>query len=182
MRSSNPRRNPVRFGFFAALLPAMLLVGGCASDPKEGYSFSSAHNQDVRTIAIEIFENDTYSTGVEAQLTEAIGKEIMRTTQWRIASTRVADTVLSGTVTNSDLKALSSDQRTGLVQELGLRLTVDFDWRNNRTGKTLVSRKSFSAMDTFVPAIRTGERIETGQATTVEALAKSIVAELRSTW
>lgn len=166
----------------ATLAVSAFVLGSCASDPREGYSFSSPHDESVKTVAVEVFENDTFSTGIEAELSEAIAKEIMRTTKWRIASTRLADTVLSGTVTTSELKPLSSDQQTGLVQEMGVRLTVDFDWRNNRNGKTLVSRRSFTAMDTFVPAIRTGERIETGEASTVQALAKSIVAEMRSSW
>ncbi len=167
---------------WACAVACAACISGCSSDPREGYSFSDPHNQDVHTIAIEMFENETYAGGLEHQLTEAIGKEIMRTTRWKIASTRSAETVLSGTLVASELRPLSSDQQTGLVQEMGVRLTVDFDWRDNRTGKTLVSRKAFSAMDTFVPAIQTGERLETGQATTVQELAKNIVAELRSSW
>lgn len=178
---SLPRR--ASFTAIAAASLALLLAGaGCSSDPHDGYSFSSPHDESVKTVAVEIFENDTFSSGIEAQLSEAIAKEIMRTTKWRISSTRSADTVLTGTVTTSELRPLSSDQQTGLVQEMGLRLTVDFDWRNNRNGKTLVSRRSFTAMDTFVPAIQSGERIETGQSSTVQALARSIVAELRSSW
>jgi hypothetical protein len=157
-------------------------LAGCASDPKDGYSFASAHSEEYKTIAIEVFENDTFSTGIEAQISEAVAKEIMRTTKWKVTSARRADTVLTGTVTTSELRALSSDQRTGLAQEMAVRLTVDFDWRNNRTGKTIVSRRSFTATDTFVPAIRTGERIEIGEANTVDDIAKGIVAELRSSW
>ncbi|MBL8962619.1 MAG: hypothetical protein KF787_06315 [Phycisphaeraceae bacterium] len=166
----------------AITLTAMSGVVGCASDPREGYSFSSGHGDTVRTVAIEVFDNETFSTGLEAQLSEAVAREIMRTTRWRVASTRNAETILSGRLTASELRPLSSDQQTGLVQELGVRLTVDFDWMDNRSGKTLVSRRSFTAMDTFVPAIRTGERIEIGQASTIDALAKAIVAELRSSW
>lgn len=167
-----------------AVVVGVLGVGipGCTSDPREGYSFQSAHSEEIKTVAVEIFENDTFSSGLEAQLAEAIGRELMRSTRWRVTSTRYADTVLAGTITNSDMRALSSDQQTGLVNEMAVRMTVDFDWRDNRSGKALVSRRSFTAMDTFVPAIRTGERLETGQASTVDALAKSIVAELRSSW
>lgn len=157
-------------------------VAGCASDPREGYSFSSGHDDQVRTIAVEIFDNETFASGLEAQLAEAVSREIMRSTRWRVASTRTAETILSGKMTASELRPLSSDQRTGLVQELGVRLTVDFDWIDNRSGKTLVARRSFTAMDTFVPAIRTGERIEVGQTSTIDSLAKAIVAELRSSW
>ncbi|GMV24332.1 MAG: hypothetical protein AMXMBFR58_03630 [Phycisphaerae bacterium] len=179
------REHPIKAAFAIALSAAVsmfIAVPGCASDPREGYAFSSGHDDQVKTIAIEVFDNQTFSTGVEAQLTEAIAREVMRSTKWRVSSIRVAETVLTGKIVSSELRPLSSDQQTGLVQELGVRLTVDFDWVDNRTGKTLVARRSFTAMDTFVPAIRTGERLETGQYSTIDGLAKDIVAELRSSW
>ena len=64
----------------------------------------------------------------------------------------------------------------------GVELRVDFDWQDNRTGKTLVARRSFSALDTFVPAQGTGERIEKGQHGVIQQLARDLVAELRTTW
>ncbi|HLO42367.1 MAG TPA: LPS assembly lipoprotein LptE, partial [Phycisphaerales bacterium] len=100
--------NALRTTLAALAAGGLLLLPACASDPREGYSFTSAHSEEYKTIAIEVFENDTFSTGIEAQLSEAIAKEIMRTTKWKVTSGRRADTVLSGTVTTSELRALSS--------------------------------------------------------------------------
>jgi hypothetical protein len=157
-------------------------VAGCASDPSQGYSFSPARQGNVRTIAVPVFGNKTFSHGVEVELTEAIVKEVQRTTKWRVVAARSADTTLSGTVTESKLKSLATSSGTGLVMEQGLELSVDFEWRDGRSGEVLIARKSFKSLQSFVPARGTGERLELGQHATVQELARSIVNELRSSW
>lgn len=158
------------------------VVGGCADDPHRGYSTRSAFSSDVRTIAVPVFSNQTPQPGLEAPLTEAIIKEIRRQTTWRIVQDATADTTLSGVLTGSDMTKISADRTTGLVQEVAVRLTVDFTWKDNRTGKTLVSRRTFSASDTFVPQHTVAERVEIGQEGATARLAKDIVGELRSGW
>jgi hypothetical protein len=154
----------------------------CASDPTKGYSFRSTFDADVRSVAVPVFENKTYSKGLEVSLTDALIKEIQRATPWTVVSQDRADTVLTGTITDSTLRRLSVTRGTGLVQEVAVRLTVDFDWRSNRTGETLVSRRGFDSFETFVPSRGTGERLELGQTSAVQELAHDIVAELRSNW
>ncbi len=166
----------------ALLLVAVAIAPGCSSDPKEGYSFKGAHSESIRTVAVPIFDNRTYSTGVEVELTEAIVKEIQRTTGWTISSAGAADATLSGVVQGADFRTLSTDRQTGLVQEVGVEVRVDFELRDNRTGRVMVSRQNFAAMDTFGPSIRVGERPEVGRTATVATLARDIVGELRESW
>lgn len=158
------------------------LNAGCASDPSQGYSFTPARRAGTRTVAVPVFSNATYSTGLELQLTEAIVKEIQRTTQWRIVSERGAQTTLSGSVTASRLQPLSTSSVTGMVLEQAVELSVDFEWRDNATGELLMSRKGFRSIQSFVPARGTNERIELGEHAAVQELARSIVNEMRSSW
>jgi hypothetical protein len=65
---------------------------------------------------------------------------------------------------------------------MGQDLRIDFDLKDNRTGKVLTSRRSFGAMDTFVATRNNNERPESGRFNTVQLLARDVVAELRSTW
>ncbi len=44
-----------------------------------------------------------------------------------------------------------------------MTVTVDFEWRDNRTGKVLVSQRNFSATDTFVASRPSAERLEQGE-------------------
>jgi hypothetical protein len=129
-----------------------------------------------------MFQNPTYVRGLEVELTDAIVKEIQRSTPWRVTRDENANASLTGTLTDQKLRRLSTGRESGLVQEVMVQLTVDFDFKDRRTGKTLVSRKNFAAADTFIPATGVGERIEAGQHSAVERLARDIVAELRSSW
>lgn len=136
----------------------------------------------MRSVAVLLFENRTYSKGLEAQLTEAVIKEIQRSTPWVVTSRQNADTVLTGTITSARLGTMSIGRVTGLVLEQAVAISVDFDWKSSVTGRTLVSRRSFEGLGSFVPAQGTQERIELGQSATVQELARDIVAELRSNW
>jgi len=93
-----------------------------------------------------------------------------------------ADSDLVGIITSAEMQRLSLDSQTGLAQELAVQITVDFDWRDRRSGKLLSSRRNFTATDTFVPARQTGERLEVGQTSAAQRLAKELVADLRADW
>lgn len=170
-----------------ALLSALVLVtlapmlASCASDPSQGYSFSSSYSDKIQTVSVPIFKNPTFMHGVEFDLTDAIIKEIQRATPWKVTPSTSATTTLTGTITDAKLEKLSTG-RQGLSQELSVTLTVDFQWKNNRTGKVLVGRRNFTSSESFVPAVPIGERIETGQAASVQQMARDIVNELRADW
>lgn len=154
---------------------------GCAGDAGKGYSFSPTVAGHGETISVDIFDNYTFSKGAEVELTEAIIKEVQRATPLRV-TTGQADTTLSGVVRVLDLKRVARDTQTGLADQIAVKLTVDFEWKDSRTGAVIVGRKNFSAVDTFVAGLGTGEPIELGRRTASQRLARDLVAELRSAW
>ena len=167
------------------LIPALLALGlaqSCASSPSEGYAFGWTHSSDVRSVAVPMFDNRTYATGVEFDLTEAIISEIQRSTPWVVVGPERADTTLSGVLTRESATTLSTTPGVGMVQENALTLTIDFTWRDNRSGEVLVARDSFSAVGTYAPARGTGERREIAQRQAIRELARDIVGELRADW
>jgi hypothetical protein len=141
-----------------------------------------AHDEAVRTVHVPMFGNKTFFRGIELELTDAIVKEIQANTPWRVVTQGSADTVLSGTITNSDMRSISIAEGSGMVQEQGVEIVLEFSWRNNRTGKTMVERKNFKGADIFIPSRLVGESLETGQTAAIQRLAKSVVSELRSSW
>jgi hypothetical protein len=165
------------------LLALKLAAGacvGCASD--SGYRFADAYRTDVRTVAVPIFANSTFSHGLEATLTDALVKEIHRTTPWRVAPADAADTILTGAITDVDLRRLSRGSETGMVQEVAVQLTVTFEWKRTATGEVMVSRSNFRAAEPFVPARGARERLNLGERAATDQMARDIVAELRSSW
>lgn len=177
----NARRTCVRvFALFAAGLVAVGTTG-CSTDPARGYSFSSTIAGNGRTVRVDIFDNYTFSKGTEVELTEAIIKELQRSTSLKVARDG-ADTSLTGVVRTVDMKQVARDSVTGLADQIAIKVTVDFEWKDNRTGTVLVGRKNFSAVDTFVPGQGTSEPIEMGRRTANQRLAQQLVAELRTAW
>ncbi|MEI7657964.1 MAG: LPS assembly lipoprotein LptE [Phycisphaerae bacterium] len=175
----NPRR-PAALAL-AACLPACLLVA-CASDARQGYAFGTGFPADVKSVSVPIFRNASTSPGIEADVTEAIIKELQRAGGMTITSAQGADTTLTGVITDVRMKRLSVRSGTGLIQELAYQITVNFDWKDERTGKVLTSRRDFVATDTFVPATGVGERIDTGRLAATSRLARDLVNELRGGW
>ena len=161
---------------------AMVLVAGCASDPNEGYAFASTHDSGITSVYVPIFKNNTFSHGLEVELTDAIIKEIKATTPWRVVSEGDAQTVLTGSIMESTLRPLSFGRTSGLVQEMAVQMKIQFDFKDTRTGKVIASRRNFSASEAFAPAQGLGERLEVGEHATVQELARAIVAELRAGW
>jgi len=165
-------------------LGALVAAGasGCAADAGKGYSLNPSHNSAIKTVHVPIFHNPTFHRGIEVDLTDAIIKQIQTSTPWKVTSGGVADTALGGTITDVTMHRLSTNRGSGLSQELSVAITVDFDWTDARTGRTLASRRSFTAAETFVPSRPVGERLEVGEHAAVQQLARDIVAELRSNW
>lgn len=159
-----------------------LALAGCAKDPGAGYAFSSSYGDAERTVYVPVFGNRTFVTGVEAELTEAITKEIQRATPWKVASGSSADTELVGEITGAHGRPVSVRSGTGLPEEQTYELTVDFVFRDAVTGEALVSKRRFGVVSTFVPERTIGERVEVGQRLAVQELARAIVRELRADW
>ena len=167
------------------LLLATLLglsFGACTQKPSRGYSFSSPYDPSISTVAVPIFANNTQHTGLEVTLTEAIIKRIQQQTPWRVTDIDTADVVLDGSIASVKLVRLSNRTGVGLVQEQGVEVGVSFELIDNRQGGTILSRRGFSALASFVPANPTRERLSVGYAGAAEILATDIVDELGNAW
>ncbi|MEM1071421.1 MAG: LPS assembly lipoprotein LptE [Planctomycetota bacterium] len=164
------------------LVLAAVLPGACAPSPDRGYTFRATHDPSVATVAVPIFANDTLHTGLETVLTEAVIKRLQQQTPWRVTDQRSADVVLRGSISRVRLLRLSQRTGVGLVQEQGVEMSVSFDLLDNRRGGTILSRRGFAAIASFVPANPTGERIDVGYRTVAETMAADIVDELGTSW
>jgi outer membrane lipopolysaccharide assembly protein LptE/RlpB len=81
----------------ASLAPALFLLGGC------GYHTLGAATHlppDVRTISVPVFANQTVANGTQTALTEAVIRELMARTRFRVTPNADpgADAVLHGTI------------------------------------------------------------------------------------
>ncbi len=167
-------------GIRLAILAAMPMIAltGC------GYTHGSAelYSDAYHTVAVPIFENRTFTRGVQFQLNEALIKEIQTRTPYAIRAPAGAETVLQGTVTAVDRAALSRRREGGLPQEMEIAIRVDFQWKDLRTGEVLRGRRGFESVGTYLPASPMGEPESIAIQTAVDRLAQDIVGTLQSDW
>ena len=157
-------------------------LSGCSTDPAKGYSSTPLFRGDISTVAVPILENKTVVRDVEFQLTDALIKEIESRTPYKVTPGGDADTIVLGQIRDVQLDQLSKSRLTGLSEEVILSVTIDFVWKDNRNGKTIVERRSYAGHGLFVPSNPSSEPIELGRFAAVEHLARDIVNEMRSEW
>ena len=167
---------------------AALLAGGCGysqsaeyAGPKQGnYQWHSLYREDIRTVAVPIFRNKTFTRGLEFQLTKAVINYMESSTPYKVVSRDKADTILEGEITQVKSDTISVDPRTTLPQEQAIRVSVNFIWKDLRSGKILAQQKGFQQDAMYYPTL--GESSYIGKQTGMEKLAVAIVQELQADW
>ena len=152
---------------------ASLAASGC------GYSRQAIFPEDVQTVTVQTFQNKTFYKGVQFELSEALIKQIELETPYKAVSGS-ADTLVEGVITDIQQRKLSRTSTGGLVQEVEVRIVVNFQWKDQRTGKLLRQRKGFVGVGRHVLTRPIGESFPTGQHGAVQRLAQQIVSTMRS--
>lgn len=163
----------------AAMLTATLLVSaGC------GYTTASQYPTDVETVFVPIWTRgqDVYRRDLEMRLTEAIQKEIVKTTDYKITTRAKADTELSGRIERISQQVLSKNPETGLSRELEVTFHLSFTWKDLRNGRIRKEVTNFKVSDSYVtdPALREG--FFEGSESAINRAARRIVEQMESDW
>jgi hypothetical protein len=181
--TSSSKRHPLRI----ALVLACALCAGCSgyssganAGGRNGYAWGTTFRKDIRTVAVPAFGTKSFSRGDEITLTQALIAQIESRTPYKIVPAERADTILEGLVVSVGTGTVSLDNQTALPQESVYTISVDFTWKDLRSGTILVERRNFDQSSTYYPTL--GDGRAHGRQTTAEALAASIVDELQGEW
>lgn len=79
---------------------AWAILALAAALPACGYRWGFVRPEGVRTVAVQIFENETFRRGVEISLSEEIAKEIAERSAFALESADRADALLRGKITS----------------------------------------------------------------------------------
>ncbi len=190
---ANSIRSMIRIPLFVAgAIAAVCLLGSGCSGTQDadgtnqgystGYTMDSLYPEGIYSVSVPIFENKTLFTGIERHITDALIKEIQSRTPYLVHEPGNADTTLNGTITGVEKTKMGQLSGSGLVEDLIVAITIDFEWTDQRSGKMIVSRQRFTAGDAFVPALPVGERPEIGLWAASEELAQDIVSTMQGAW
>jgi hypothetical protein len=168
-----PRRLGARLGMLVGL--AMLVLGsGC------GYSTSGLYRPNIQTVYVEMFQSKEFRRGIEFQLTEALRKQIDRSTPYRNAPRNRADTILTGEVLEWRESTLGRDLFTALPRETAGTLMVRYRWQDMRTGKILVDQPRLVTTVEYVRPV--GEKVFNARDEAVDRLARRIISSMETPW
>ena len=134
------------FVLVCSCIIVLCTLGLCGCAELDGYSNQSLFPQDIETVYLEMFDNQTFRRGAEYELSDALSKRIEVETPYKIVSSRDrADTIMSGQIVLIGESALSIERETGLVLEKEVELTALVNWKNLKTGDLLIDNLSLSA-------------------------------------
>jgi hypothetical protein len=107
-----------------------------------GYSDEPLFPQDVSSVCLEMFDNQTFRRGVEYELSDALAKRIEVETPYKLVSSLDrADTVIGGQIISMEIFELSTEREIGRVLEQELELQAMVNWKNLKTGELLINNQ-----------------------------------------
>jgi hypothetical protein len=163
------------YGFGAGAAPTPASTGDGKADDK------SLYRADVRTIAVPIFANRSFSRNMEFNLSKAVVAYIESNTPYKVVPRERADTILEGEITRVEIDTVSNSSTAGgIPQEQLMEIRVNFTWKDLRDGRILTQRRHFDQSGTYYPTLGEGRFV--GEQQQVERLAIAIVQELQSDW
>jgi Lipopolysaccharide-assembly len=120
-----------------ALMALSACLCGCAWDGHFnilGYTTRPNYDEQIKTVRVTIFKNQTYTRGLEYELTQAVIREIQSKTPFRVVSEGcAADTELVGNiVSRNKLPVLYGPFNE--VRDVEYTIGVELIWRDLRPG------------------------------------------------
>lgn len=128
----------------------LLVFALCGCSEMAGYSNRSLFPQDVGSVCLEMFENQSFRRGVEYEISDALAKRIEAATPYKIISSKDrADTLLTGQIVQIGESVLTVERESGLPLEKELQLRAVVNWKNLKTGELLIDNKSVTSQATY---------------------------------
>ncbi len=132
----------VRPSPFHLLLSALcLLLFSC------GYHLAGRGDRlppDIKTIAVPIFENDTRQFRIEQRLAQAVTREFIERTKFRVTpDPSQADAVLKGTVKDVRSGVVTYDLQTGRATTMQIQVTANVELVDLHSRKTVFSNSNY---------------------------------------
>jgi hypothetical protein len=146
-----------------------------------GYSDEPLFPQDVSSVCLEMFDNQTFRRGVEYELSDALAKRIEVETPYKLVSSLDrADTVIGGQIISMEIFELSTEREIGRVLEQELELQAMVNWKNLKTGELLINNQPVSASASY--SAYQMQDFKYASTTAANNLAQKIVELMEEKW
>ena len=161
-----------------------IAISGCAA-----YRFGAAslYPPDIQTVYVPVFESNSFRRNLSELLTEAVCKEIEKTTPYKVVGTPDADSVLTAKLT-SDTKRVVIEDKFDQPREVEVNMAIEVRWVNRRgdlvnqgvTKPLPQDLATLSAPGNLVAEY--GQSVSTAQLQAIQRLAVRIVSMMETPW
>lgn len=169
------------FFMLGVVCSGALCLGLCGCSGMTEYSNESLFPEDVGSVCLEMFDNQSFRRGVEYELSDALAKRIEVDTPYKIVSSSDrADSVINGQIVSIGEFALSTDREIGTILEKEVELRAVVNWKNLKTGQLMIDHIEISASASY----STYQQQDFKYASTLAAnnLAQKIVELMERKW
>ncbi len=162
-------------GFYLLTLAA-LLTGGCTN-----YRWTSRVPEEIRTVAVPVFENRTHAAELGAVTTQYVLREFQREGTFSIRRPGDSTIEVQGAIVSADRQHISYDRAFGRrASEYRYIVKAEVSFVNKDAGTVLQENRRYTAETTFSVQgdLLTGQRNAAGRI--AQELARQIVDDVVS--
>jgi len=146
-----------------------------------GYSSESLYDNSVRSVYLQMFDNQSFQRDIEYQLTDGLAKRIEADTPYKIVSNKnKADSIIFGQITSASTSAITTERQTGRALENEVTITAVVTWKNLKTGQMIIEKMPISASASYSQWQSQG--FTYGSTLAANNLAKRIVEFMEKKW
>ncbi len=157
---------------------ALFFATGCST-----YRFRSSVPEELRTIAVPVFENDSGYPEIDAVVTQYVLREFEREGTFKISSMDNASLKLLGKLVKSDIQSLNYDRNYGSrTSEYRYSLVVEITLVERGTGKLLIDGMKVKANTTFLTYGDMLTGLQDAQPRIAKELARAIADAVLAHW
>lgn len=164
----------------ATILGRLVLLVAASGMVGCGYSNDTLYRDSVRTVYVDMFQSKSFRRDVEFILTEALRKQISRSTPYKNAERGKADTIIEGEVLEWDEATIGTDFVTNRAREIAGTLSIRYRWQDVRTGKLLVDKPLAITTVQYIRPV--GEDQYDGFQLAADQMARQIVESMETPW
>ena len=121
----------------------LLLVTGCLVLAGCCYAPCSLLREDIRTVYVPVFDNQTWRRGLEVELTRAVAEELKLHTHLVMAPRDRADSTLEGELLEFEERGAVKDTNDQILA-ITVTARARFRWVDNLTGTDIVPWRTVS--------------------------------------
>ncbi|HEY1757007.1 MAG TPA: LptE family protein [Bryobacteraceae bacterium] len=133
----------------------------------------------IATVGVPAFTNGTIRYKLTDWLPEAISKEFIAGSRFRVTDARQADAVLRGSVLAYTSNPTLFDQKTGLATSVEVHVALQVTLTDRKTGKTLFSRPRMEFVDSYEIPLQQGQYFDESD-TALDRVSKRVAQQIVS--